>query len=236
LFFLAACLELRAYCGSTRPSHSQNRYSFVAAAVAWFVSYVVRCSEHVACCVLSKGCCELLFCFKLALGWCTHRSCGVPCGVPCVVQHAACRAVAYCSFCGFCFVAHCVHVGCCCHHRATVRHAHVQEDRGGGTYGGVLHMISGSATFESVEISDTTAEVRVAGEADRVGGGLGRRRAGRWRGGDGRRVSRVQGRQHRTRFGGARSSWLRVVRVAWICMVCDASCFSAACCAGTLHG
>jgi hypothetical protein len=40
--------------------------------------------------------------------------------------------------------------------------------------GGVLKMRSGSVKFESVAISDTRAGgVRVAGEADRAGGGLG---------------------------------------------------------------
>ena len=138
--------------------------SFLAAAVAWCVSYCLRRSGHAACCVLHRveRMQRVAVLFRVALGWCPLASCDVPC----VVQHAACRAVAYCSFCGFCFVAHCVHVGCCCHHRATVRHAHVQ-----GPYrrGGVLYMTSGRATFESVAISDTTArEVRVATEADRV--------------------------------------------------------------------
>jgi hypothetical protein len=48
-----------------------------------------------------------------------------------------------------------------------VRCARVQ-----GGSGGVLRVLGGSATFESVAISNTTARVRVAGEADRVGGGL----------------------------------------------------------------
>ena len=71
-----------------------------------------------------------------------------------------------------------------------------------GSGGGVLRMSGGRATFESVAMSDTEAiSVRVAGEADRVGGGLGRRCAGRWHGVHIRWVSLVQGRQHRTLFG-----------------------------------
>ncbi len=63
-------------------------------------------------------------------------------------------------------------------------------------FGGVLSMSGGSATFESVAISDpSSASVRVAEES-------GRRRmrrwcAGWWRGVHGRRVCRIQGRQHR---------------------------------------
>ena len=43
-----------------------------------------------------------------------------------------------------------------------------------GGSGGVLRVLGGIATFESVAISDTQALVRVAEEADQVGGGLGR--------------------------------------------------------------
>jgi hypothetical protein len=53
------------------------------------------------------------------------------------------------------------------------------------------------------------------GRADRVGGGMGRRFAARWRGEYISRVCEFQGRQHRTLFGGARSSLLQVVRAAW---------------------
>ncbi len=63
-------------------------------------------------------------------------------------------------------------------HRETVRRARVQVGPGG-----VLSISGGSATFEDVAISNTSAgRVRVAAEADRVGGGLGRWCAGRWRG------------------------------------------------------
>jgi hypothetical protein len=56
----------------------------------------------------------------------------------------------------------------------------------------------------------------LAGEADRAGGGWGWRFAVWWRGEDIWiwRINRVQGRQHRTLFCGARSSLLTVVRVA----------------------
>jgi hypothetical protein len=97
--------------------------------------------------------------------------------------------------------------------------------------GGVLKMRSGAVQFESVAISNTSATVRVAGQADRTGGGLGRRCAEWWRGKDIWRINRVQGRQHRTLFGGAQSSLLTVVCVALSsmgsdvrCMVCGAWC------------
>jgi hypothetical protein len=131
-----------------------------------------------------------------------------------------------------CMLARCaLHAGCCAMHlhRAPVRHA-----RGQRYDGGVLSISGGSATFESVEISDTsagytvisntTAAVRLAGKADRAGGRLGRRCAEWWHGDDGWRVSLLQGRQHRTLFGGARSSSLTVARVAWSCMGCLLRC------------
>jgi hypothetical protein len=51
--------------------------------------------------------------------------------------------------------------------RATVLRAPLQ-----GFNGGVLRITNGDATFESVAISDPTAQVSMAQEADRVGGGL----------------------------------------------------------------
>jgi hypothetical protein len=111
-----------------------------------------------------------------------------------------------------------VHVGCCLRHGVTVRRTLVQRD------GGVLFISGGSATFESVAISDTSAAVRVAGEADRAGGRLEWRFAVWWRGEDIWWINRVQGRQHRTLFCGARSSLLTVVRVASSCMGCVVRC------------
>jgi hypothetical protein len=188
------------------------------ACVVWCA--FVATTLYVVCCIGSKGCSELLFCCNTALGRCTLRSRGVPCGV----QHV------WGSFCCiYCVVGagRCsVRVGCCRRHRVTVRRACVQRDDGG-----VLVISGGSATFESVAISDTTAAVRVAGEADRARGGLGRRCAVRWRGDDGRRVCRVQGRQHRTLFGGARSSLLTGVHVAGSNMGCRLRCMGCgACC------
>ena len=60
-----------------------------------------------------------------------------------------------------------VRVGCWYLHRAAPHSTRVQ-----GLQGGALYMISGDATFESVAISDTSGAVRMAGEADRVGGGF----------------------------------------------------------------
>jgi hypothetical protein len=67
-----------------------------------------------------------------------------------------------------------------------VRRARVQRTDGGVLRfdGGVLSMSGGSATFEFVAICNTSASVCVAGEADRVGGGVGRVCAERWRGED----------------------------------------------------
>jgi hypothetical protein len=80
-------------------------------------------------------------------------------------------------------------------------------------------MRSGAIKFESVAISDTTAEKERIGR----GGRSGRRWmllwcAERWRGDDVWRVCRVQGRQHRTLYSGALFSLLTVACVAWRCM------------------
>ncbi len=127
---------------------------------------------HVVSCIVWKGCSELLFCCMLALGCCTLRSCGV-------------RAVACCTLLPLhplgCIVsaARCIaRVGCSSLRRATVRRACVQGSFAGGISGngGVLSMSGGSATFESVAISDTKARVRVEsgrpiGSAAELGGG-----------------------------------------------------------------
>ncbi len=147
-----------------------------------------------------------------------RQSCGVPCGV----RHAACVPLQVASVAST--LMHCER---CTLHRACGTLSPSRSDgafcalvQGSTIYlpsqgGGVLFMLIGSATFESVAISDTSALwVRVAGGGRSVGGGVGRRCAGWWRGEDGGRIRRVQGRQHRTLFGGARSSSLAVVRVA----------------------
>jgi hypothetical protein len=123
------------------------RPSFLAAAVAWCVSYRLRCSGHVACCGLHRveRMQRVAVVLRAALGWCLLASWGVPC----VVQHAACVPLQVASV---------------------------------ASTGGVLRMLNGSATFESVAISDIAARVREEGEADRAGGGLGWRFAGWWRG------------------------------------------------------
>jgi hypothetical protein len=99
---------------------------------------------------------------------------GVPCGVRRAVRRAACGVRAFASnpllplHLLRCVVsaAHCiVRAGCRYLQRAMVRRARVQTD------GGVLSISGGSATFESVAISDTNAVVRAAWEADRAGGG-----------------------------------------------------------------
>jgi hypothetical protein len=152
------------------------------------------CMLHAMLCVLHLAGC------MLHVAWCTLY-------VVCRTLRVVC-CMLYVSFCRFlllhvlsCTVsaAHSiVRVGCCSCHRAPVCRARVQGSGGGG----VLYMSGGRATFESVAISDTEAiSVRAPGEADRVGGGLGRRCAGRWHGVHIRWVSLVQGRQHRTLFG-----------------------------------
>ena len=132
------------------------------------IVYVVADTMHVACCIVSKGGSELLF-------FCVLRWDGA------CLRHAACRASSSMRRACRCWLL-LLHLLCCivsaarciarvirCRRQgATARRARVQGD------GGVLRMVNGNATFESVAISDTTAErVRVARR-----GRSGRRRSG----------------------------------------------------------
>ncbi len=126
-------------------------------AVYGLVYVVADTMLHVACCIVSASC------FSVAM---------LPWDVACL-GHAACRAA--CSTWGVPSVASAVllHFASCAWDAGifTERRcgAHLQSNDGGG----VLSISGGSATFESVAISNTSAAVRVAG-----GGRSGRRRIG----------------------------------------------------------
>jgi hypothetical protein len=112
--------------------------------------HVAFCTLHVVRCILSDASCTMhLVRCMLHIGCCTLHA------------MVACWAVS---------AARCiVRVGCCCLHRASGRRARVQES------GGVLHMFSGSAKFESVAISDPST---ATGVCVACGGRSGRRRSG----------------------------------------------------------
>jgi hypothetical protein len=113
-----------------------------------------------------------------------HAACRAACSMRCVLHVVCCRLLLLHLLCCIVSAARCiVRVGCRCRQRATMRRARVQRFSGG-----VLIIDKGSATFESVAISDTAAtSVRAAWEADRAGteAEFGWRCAERWRGEDG---------------------------------------------------
>jgi hypothetical protein len=93
-----ACLELRAYYGRTVAafvSSDPRSLKSLLHGVDRMVDFEAI-TWHVACCIVSKGCIELLFWCMPALGWCTHRSCSV--------QRAVCvpMCVAGCFCCIYC--------------------------------------------------------------------------------------------------------------------------------------
>jgi hypothetical protein len=187
---------------------------------------------------------------RVALGWCPYASCGVPC----VVQHAACvpLQVAYVAS----TLMHCAR---CTLRRACGPLSSSRSDcescaRAQRWQGGVLFILGGSAMFESVTISDTSAgEVRVAGR-----GRSGRRRIGAavcrvvawWRCMAGQSASRAAA-SHALRrcailFAGSCAcciSALHGVRCTWhlgwcnvaTCAAHGARMFAVACCAVRLH-
>ncbi len=159
--------------------------------------YVVADTLHVACCIVSKGCSEmLLFCVLRWDGACLrHAAFRASCSLR---RACRCRLLLLHLLCCMVSAARCIAcVGCCRRQGATVHPALVCR-----VLVGCCACLTATRRSSLSRSPIPQPEVYVwHGEADRVGGGVGWRCAGwwrRWRGEDGWWVCPLQGRQHRT--------------------------------------